>query len=119
MNHTLILLLAVFGVSVNALSTSYLPKTGTPPPPQQAARLALDPTSRILYFYGGTSSEPNTDIWEFDLNARKWGRLNNSSWMSPGPRTNNFMTVREESREIVLFGGTQMVGLLQKFGPII
>jgi hypothetical protein len=105
MNHTLTLILALFGISVNALLVSYLPKTGTPPPPQQAASLALDSKSNMLYFYGGTSKEKNANIWEFDLNSQKWGKLSNTSWMKPGLRLNNFMTVREQSREIVLFGG--------------
>lgn len=105
MKHTSILLLSLLGVSVSALSTSYLPSTSTPPPPQKFASLALDSRSNILYFYGGSSSEYQSNIWEFDLNARKWAKLSNSSWMSPGQRLNSFITIREESREIVLFGG--------------
>jgi hypothetical protein len=104
MNHT-IFLLAVLGASVSALSSSYLPNTGTPPPPQQFSNLALDSKSNMLYIYGGTSIEHQSNIWKFDLQARKWVKLSNSSWMSPGPRTDSFITVLEERGQIVLFGG--------------
>jgi hypothetical protein len=92
-------------VYVSALSANYLPKTGTPPPPQEAASLVLDSKFNKIYFYGGRSVNYQIDVYEFDLKAREWGKLSNSSWMSPGSRSNNFITMREESREIVIFGG--------------
>jgi hypothetical protein len=104
MNLT-IFLLAVVGASVSALSSSYLPNTGTPPPPQELSNLALDSKSNTLYIYGGTSSELQSNIWKFDFEARKWIKLGNSSWMSPGPRIDSFITVLEETGQIVLFGG--------------
>jgi hypothetical protein len=90
---------------VSGLSTNYLPSTGSPPPPQEYSSLALDSKSNILYIYGGASIEDQSDIWKFDLNIRKWAKLSNSSWMSPGPRTDSFITILEESIEIILFGG--------------
>jgi hypothetical protein len=104
MNHTLFFIAHISAV-VSALSSSYLPKTGTPPPPQQFSSLAFDSKSNMLYIYGGVSIEDQSNIWKFDLEARKWSKLSNSSWMSPGPRTDSFITILEESREILLFGG--------------
>jgi hypothetical protein len=95
----------LLGLSVNALSVRYLPNEGTPPPAQQRASLTFDSKSNILYFYGGISIEYQSNILRFDLNARKWTQLNNSSWISPGQRYNGFITIREESGEIILFGG--------------
>ncbi len=72
-------------------------------PPQEVASLALDSKFNKIYLYRGRSMNYQSDVREFNLKTRKGGKLSNSSWMSPGSRLNNFITMREESTEIVLF----------------
>ena len=47
----------------------------------------------------------HSDMWEFDLTSLKWSQMHPATTMSPGKRSNSFLTIIEGSRQIVLFGG--------------
>jgi hypothetical protein len=100
------LLVLILSVYVEALSVSYIPKTGTPPPRRELSGLAYDSTSDKVYIYGGRSEIFHKDFWEFDISSNTWEEIHPASTMSPGERSGVFMAVLEESRQIVLFGGS-------------
>lgn len=91
--------------SVESLSVSYFPKTRTPPSPHEVAGLAYDSTSRKVYIYGGRSEIKHVDMWEFDLATQMWNEIQPATPLSPGARSDAFITVLEEARQLVLFGG--------------
>jgi hypothetical protein len=96
---------------VEALSSSHIPKTGTPPNQRELSGLAYDSSSNKIYIYGGRLESFFDDMWEFDLTSKSWTEIH-SPGMNPGARSRPFMTMLENSREILLFGGDT------KNGPI-
>jgi hypothetical protein len=44
-------------------------------------------------------------MWGFDLTTRSWNEMHPASVMRPGPRSGAYLTILEESRHLVLFGG--------------
>lgn len=43
-------------------------------------------------------------MWEFDLSTKSWHEIHPASGMRPGARSGAYLTVLDESRQIVLFG---------------
>ena len=60
--------------------------------------------------YGGRSEYIHNDLWEFDLSTKLWNEIRSVSAMNPGARSGAYMTVLEESRQILLFGGDTVDG---------
>jgi hypothetical protein len=97
--------LFALNVYIEGISVEYLPITGTPPPSRELAGLVYDSKAHKVYIYGGRSESIYDDMWEFDLNARLWIEMHSPATMSPGARANQFMTILDESRQVLLFGG--------------
>jgi hypothetical protein len=104
------LFLLILSVYAEALTVSYVPKTGTPPPRRELSGIAHDPTYNKIYIYGGRSDIFHNDFLEFDLTKNTWEEIHPATIMSPGGRASAFLTVLEDSREIVLFGGNSESG---------
>jgi hypothetical protein len=104
MSRVLLILLCVLNACVEALSSSYIPSTGTPPDQRELSGLVYDSSSQKVYIYGGRSNSFYSDMWEFDLTSKTWTEMH-SPGMNPGARSRPFMTMLEDSREILLFGG--------------
>ena len=103
-------LLLSFSDYVLALSVSYVPETGTPPPPRQKTVIAYDSYDNKAYIYGGRSNVIHDDIWEFDLNTKTWLEIHPPNGLKPGKRSSSYLVMLEKSREILLFGGDTEVG---------
>jgi hypothetical protein len=106
------LFLLILSIYADALTVSYVPKTATPPPRRELPGFAHDLTYNKTYIYGGRSEVLHDDFWEFDLTTQTWEEIHPASFMNPGPRAGAFITVLEESRQVVLFGG------ISESGPI-
>jgi hypothetical protein len=91
--------------SAESISVSYFPKTRTPPSPHEVAGLAFDSASRKVYIYGGRSEIKHIDMWEFDLATNMWKEIQPATPLNPGARSDAFITVLEDTRQLVLFGG--------------
>jgi len=91
--------------AAESLSVSYFPTTRTPPPPHEVAGLAFDSTSRKIYIYGGRSEIKHIDMWEFDLATQTWSEIQPATPLNPGARSDAFITILEDARQLVLFGG--------------
>lgn len=89
----------------SALSVNYVPESRTPPPQRELLGLAHDSTSNKVYIYGGRSEVIHGDMWEFDLTTKSWNEIHTASVISPGARSAAYLTILEESSQIVLFGG--------------
>jgi hypothetical protein len=100
-----ILTISLLISSLDAVSVSYIPETGTPPSARIHPALALDSKSQKLYTYGGRSDTILGDMWEFDLNSKLWSEIHPGSVLTPGSRSNAFMTALEDQKKLVLFGG--------------
>jgi hypothetical protein len=103
----MLLIWLLLSAYVGALSVSYIPETGTPPPRRALSGLVYDASSSSnkVYIYGGRSEVIYGDMWEFDLTKKTWSEMHPASVMKPGARSSPFLTMLEESRQIVLFGG--------------
>jgi hypothetical protein len=104
------LLVLILSTYAEALTVSYVPKTGTPPPGRELSGFAHDSTYNKVYIYGGRSQIFHNDLWEFDLTTNTWEEIHPASIIGPGNRANTFITVLEDSRQIVLFGGNNDSG---------
>ncbi len=100
----------MLSIYAEALTVSYVPKTGTPLPGRELSGFAHDSKYNKVYIYGGRSQILHSDFWEFDLNNNTWEEIHPASTISPGNRASTFMTVLEDSRQIVLFGGNSESG---------
>jgi hypothetical protein len=102
----LLVLLLSFSGYTSALSVSYVPETGTPPNPRAYSGVAYDSKERKVYIYGGKYDLIKyDDFWEFDLNAKTWAEIHPPNALVPGKRSNSYLIMLENSRQIVLFGG--------------
>lgn len=110
MIEILVYLLAFSCVCIESVSVEYLPETGTPPPPHESAGVAYDLVTNKLYLYGGMSEFKSADMWEFDINTNRWNEIHSSSSFSPGARSRPFITILEDSRKLLLFGGNSDAG---------
>lgn len=100
----------MLSINVEALTVSYVPKTGTPPPRRELSGFAYDSTKDKVYIYGGRSEIIYKDFWEFDLTSKIWEEIHPASVNTPGARSSPFITILEESRQVVLFGGNSETG---------
>ena len=80
------LLVLILSTYAEALTVSYVPKTGTPPSRRELSGLAHDSTYNKVYIYGGRSQILHHDFWEFDLTTNTWEEIHPGSTMSPGSR---------------------------------
>ena len=88
-----------------AFKVSYVPETGTPPSRRELSGLVYDSNTAKVYVYGGRSQVIHEDMWEFDLSTNIWKEMHPASVMRPGPRSGAYLTMLEDSGQIVLFGG--------------
>jgi hypothetical protein len=102
--------LFTLNVYIEAISVGYLPITGTPPPKRELSGLVYDSKAHKVYIYGGRSESLYGDMWEFDLDKRLWAEIHFQPNMNPGARSNPFITILDESRQVLLFGGDTEIG---------
>lgn len=109
----MMLLLLIFFLStksVQSVSVSMIPHTGTPPSYRVLPGFALSEVTNQLYIYGGRYSSHLEDMWRYDLATNTWHEIHFSSSVSPGPRTEAFLIALDNSRKLLLFGGNSKNG---------
>jgi hypothetical protein len=108
---TISVILLLLGVSgVISISVKHIPESGTPPSFRSFSVLTLDSRGNKLYMYGGKSEISYSDMWEFDLSTNQWAEIQPGSVLTPGIRSNTYLTTLEDQRKIVLFGGDLPTG---------
>lgn len=96
---------------MNSLSVRMIPETGNPPSQREFSGFAIAGTSsKKLYIYGGYSESFTKDMWEFDLTTSRWQELYPTSILTPGPRSQAFITTLQSQNKILLFGGNTESG---------
>jgi hypothetical protein len=96
---------------VEGLSAKMIPETGNPPSSREFPALTIAGTSsKKLYVYGGYGDSFADDMWEFDLSTSRWNELYPTSILTPGPRSQTFITPLRSQDKILLFGGNTKSG---------
>ena len=106
----LVMLVLTLNLNVGAIDVKLVPKTGTPPSPRELPGFTVDSSSRKLFIYGGRLGNMYDDLWEFDLDTQRWTEIHPGVVLTPGPRSDAFMRVLQNQREILLFGGDTSTG---------
>ena len=84
---------------------------GAAPSPRSSAQVAYDPALQAVILFGGlTTSGPSSDTWEFVDNV--WIDLTSSLPSAPPARYGGAMAYDTIDSELVLFGGTNGVAVL-------
>ena len=104
----ILLLLGVYGAI--SISVKHIPESGTPPSFLSSSALTLDSMGNKLYAYGGRSEKEYGDMWEFDLSTNQLADIQPGSVLTPGMRSNAYLTTLEDRRKILLFGGNLPTG---------
>lgn len=109
MKHTLFMIL-FSALYADALSVNLFPQSGTPPSPRELPGVTLDSLGKNLYVYGGISQIKHDDMWKYDLTSKRWSQIYAGSVLTPGRRSNAFMTALKDQQKLVLFGGDTSTG---------
>ena len=96
---------------VEGLSVKMIPETGNPPSSRDFPGLTIGgKSSKKLYVYGGYGDSFTDDMWEFDLLTSRWNELYPTSILTPGPRSQTFITTLRSQDKILLFCGNTKNG---------
>jgi hypothetical protein len=105
-----IMIITYLSIYAEGINVKLIPEAGTPPVERGIPGFTLNTKTNVLYIYGGISEQLLSDMWEFDLNDKRWREIHSPSVLNPGKRSNPFITVIEDDSKILLFGGNTYSG---------